>query len=353
MLTSKQRVLAALSNEKPDKVPIVETIDWPIRIKLAEILGLLTGSENDPFREMDLNCRLSEALNLDWVDSYHSTGQIPISKTHLKDKYGCVFMASEHGCPVIVDGPIKDAKDLIGFDMTTIISSDDFDKERYMVENVTDDKACMMWCEDPFKVSWMLRGGLEKLLLDYALNPSLVHDLARITTDFNFAVIEMASEIGIDVIGCEGDLASEENTLISPEHYREFIKPYQIELVEFTHQKGMKIFKHSDGNMWPILEDHMEVGFDGFHPIQPDCMDIAEVKKHTNGKMCLIGNIDCRALLCEGSEEEVRATVKKTIETAAPGGGFMLMSSNSIHAGVKPENYIAMVQAGHKNGIYT
>jgi uroporphyrinogen decarboxylase len=210
-----------------------------------------------------------------------------------------------------------------------------------------------MWCEDPFKVSWMLRGGLEKLLLDYAINPSLVHDLARITTDFNFAVIEIASEIGINVIGCEGDLASEENMLISPEQYREFIKPYQIELVEFTHQKGMKILKHSDGNMWPILEDHIEVGFDGFHPIQSDCMDISEVKRKTDGNICLIGNIDCRALLCEGSEKEVEATVKKTIDIAAPEGGFMLMSSNSIHAGIKPENYIAMVKAGHEYGVYS
>ncbi len=157
----------------------------------------------------------------------------------------------------------------------------------------------------------------------------------------------------INVIGCEGDLASEENTLISPEHYREFIKPYQIELVEFTHQKGMKILKHSDGNMWPILEDHIEVGFDGFHPIQSDCMDISEVKRKTDGNICLIGNIDCRALLCEGSEKEVEATVKKTIEIAAPEGGFMLMSSNSIHAGVKPENYIAMVKAGHEYGVYS
>jgi uroporphyrinogen decarboxylase len=178
-----------------------------------------------------------------------------------------------------------------------------------------------------------------------ALNPTLVHDLSRIATDFNLAIIEMASQIGIDIIGLEGDLASEENTMISPEHYREFIKPYQVEIVEFTHQKGMKIFKHSNGNMWPILNDHIEVGFDGYHPIQPDCMDIAQVKEQVAGQICLIGNIDCRALLCDGSEEEVETVVKETIEIAAPGGGYMLMSSNSIHAGVRPENYIAMVRA--------
>lgn len=352
MNLSKKRVLAALSNEQPDKVPIVETIDWPILLKLADIFDLPVLSETNPFQKMDLNCRVAEALELDWVDSYHATGQVPISETHVKDKYGCVFMLSEHGGAVPVEGPIQDAKDLIGYDMTKILSPEDLDPERYMVEQVGDQKACMMWCEDPFKISWMLRGGLEKLLLDYALNPSLVHDLARIATDFNFAIIEMASGIGIDIIALEGDLATEENTMISAEHYREFVKPYQAEIVNFTHEKGLKIFKHSDGNMWPIFDDHVEVGFDGYHPIQPDCMSIAEVKAHAGDQICLIGNIDCRQLLCKGTETEVEAVVKETIDIAAPGGGYLLMSSNSIHPGVNADNYLAMVKAGHKYGTY-
>jgi uroporphyrinogen decarboxylase len=352
MLSSKQRVLTALENRQPDKVPIVETIDWPIQVKLAEILGLEILPENKPVREMDLNCRIARELKLDWVDSYPSTGQVPISESRIKDKYGCTFMPSEHGCPVLIGGPIKEAKDLVGYDMTAILSPEDFDKERYMVEAVGKEKACMMWVEDPFKISWYLRGGLSNLLMDYVTDSTLVHDLARVAADFNFAVIETAAKIGIDVIGFEGDLASEETTLISPKHYREFIKPYQAEIIEFAHQKGLKIFKHSDGNMWPILDDHVEIGFDGFHPIQPDCMDIGQVKEHVAGQICLIGNIDCRDLLCSGTEAEVEETVKKTIEIAAPDGGFMLMSSNSVHPGVKPENYITMVRAGHRYGNY-
>ena len=352
MNLSKQRVMTALNNEQPDKVPIVETIDWPILLKLADILDIPVLPKDNPFRKMDLNCRVAEALALDWVDSYHATGQVPISDTHVKDKYGCIFMLSEHGGAVPVDGPIKAAKDLVGFDMTKILRPEDLDPERYMVAQVGDQKACLMWCEDPFKISWMLRGGLEKLLLDYALNPSLVHDLARIATDFNFAIIEMASEIGIDIIALEGDLATEENTMISPEHYREFVKPYQAEIVNYAHAKGLKIIKHSDGNMWPILDDHVEVGFDGYHPIQPDCMSITEVKAHVGDQICLIGNVDCRQLLCKGTEAEVEAVVKETIEIAAPGGGYLLMSSNSIHPGVNPDNYMAMVRAGHENGIY-
>jgi uroporphyrinogen decarboxylase len=57
-------------------------------------------------------------------------------------------------------------------------------------------------------------------------------------------------------------------------------------------------------------------------------------------------------ILCEGTEEEVEQSVKQTIEAAAPGGGYILSSSNSIHPGCRPENYIAMVHAARKHGDY-
>ena len=81
-------------------------------------------------------------------------------------------------------------------------------------------------------------------------------------------------------------------------------------------------------------------------------MDIREVKKYLAGKACILGNIDCRNLLPFGTEEEVEQAVKKTIEKVSQGGGYIITSSNSIHPACKPENYIAMVKAGHKYGIY-
>lgn len=191
------------------------------------------------------------------------------------------------------------------------------------------------------------------MLIDFALNPQMVHDLARISTDFDKAAINMIAEIGADAVTVPGDLAGEYTTIMSPKHYREFIKPYHREIVDHAHQKGLKIIKHTDGNAWPILDDFLEVGFDGFHPVQPQCMDIGEVKTYLAGKMCVMGNIDCRDLLVSGTEEEVEQTVRETIEKAAPGGGYIISSSNSIHPNVKPENYIAMVRAAHKYGIYS
>jgi len=250
------------------------------------------------------------------------------------------------------DGPIKEPADLRGFDMVSKLTDEDFAGVGYVIDKVGPEKAHFVSITDPFKVSWRRRGSMQDLLMDFVLAPQLVHDLARVATDFDMAAVDMALLVGVDVIVVPGDLAGEKTTLMSPQHYREYIKPYQRELVDYVHGRGVKIVKHSDGNIWPILDDLLEVGFDGIHPIQPQCMDIGEVKRHLAGKACILGNIDCRDLLPSGTEEEVIRCVQETIEKAAPGGGYIISSSNSIHPGCRPENYVAMVEAAHKYGAY-
>ena len=84
----------------------------------------------------------------------------------------------------------------------------------------------------------------------------------------------------------------------------------------------------------------------------PDNLVDKQLAGILTGKMCVLGNIDCRTLLVNDTEEEVEETVKETIEKAAPGGGYIITSSNSIHPNVRPENYVAMVEASHKYGVY-
>jgi uroporphyrinogen decarboxylase len=330
----------------------MDVIDDSILNEIARILEWDIEEKDPHFEPLYLLARTAEEVGLDYIEVPPSLGEMSIDADHVKDRYGCVYVKSEHGMKVIREGPINDISDLKGFDMASKIEEDDFLDLRYMLDLVGDHKAVGSLCMDPFKISWLLRGGMQNLLVDFALNPDFVHALARISTDFNLAVIDITSRMGVEVVSMDGDLASEQNTIMSPVHYREFIKPYQQELVEFAHNKGMKVFKHSDGNVWKILDDFVEVGFDGYHPIQPQCMDIAEVKEHFGGRICLIGNIDCRELLCDGSEEEVEEAVKIAINIAAPGGGYILASSNSIHPGVKTENFLAMVRAAHSYGIY-
>jgi len=360
-MNSKERILAALNSKQPDKVPIFELyINESSIVNLVKILrpGMVeVKATKDRFGEerleiLDLYCFLIKELELDAFYSNVSMGLERINENRGRDKYGTLYSLSEHGEPVPVEGAIKEASDIKGFDMVSRLEPDDFTRVQYVIDKIGKDKAHFLTITDPFKVSWRLQGGMQHLLMNYVLDPELVHDLARIATDFDMAVIDIAIKMGVDAVIMPGDLAGEETTFISPEHYREYIKPYHKKIVAYAHQKDLKIVKHSDGNIWPILDDFLEVGFDGIHPIQPQCMDIGEVKKYLAGKACILGNIDCRNLLPFGTEEEVEQTVKETIEKASRGGGYIITSSNSIHPACKPENYIAMVKAAHKYGIY-
>jgi len=358
-MNSKERILKALNLGIPDRVPTFELlIDEASIIRLTKILingsidtvKVKTRFGEESHGSLELHHLLAKKLDLDSLTTYFSTGLNATDDNIAIDRFGTKYHLSEHGQPLPFEGPIKSIKDTIGFDMAKSLKDSDFEGPRYIIERSGGTKAVFLLLSDPFKLSWKLRGGMENLLMDYALDPPLIHRLASITTDFNLTAIEYAAGMGIDAIAVEGDLAGSTSLIMSPDHFKEYIKPYLEKIVEYSHRKGLKIIKHSDGNIWQILDDLVEIGFDGIHPIQPQCMNIGEVKKYLKGKACIVGNIDCQELLPYGSIDEVEKAVKETIEIASPGGGYIISSSNSIHPGVKPENYIAMIEAVHKYG---
>jgi len=140
---------------------------------------------------------------------------------------------------------------------------------------------------------------------------------------------------------------------VSPKQFKEFILPYLRELVSLAKSKGKLFIKHTDGYLWPILDDIVKTGIDGLHPIEPAAgMDITEVKRAYGNKICVIGNIDCTYVLTLAPLELVEEVVKETIAKVAPNGGYILSSSNSIHPGVKPESFLTMIKVAKEYGVY-
>jgi uroporphyrinogen decarboxylase len=359
-MTGKERILKALACEEPDRVPVFElAINEASIVKLGEhftddlppVKHVSEMTLEDKVQYVDLLALILKELGNDGISTTLIISKEPVDADLAKDKYGTTYMLSEVGEPLPVDGPVKGPQDL---KKVAGIEPDpaDFLMLEYMIQKMGSDVAHFFGVPGPFRTSWQLMGGMDSLLLAYVREPDFVLELARVATDFNKAAVAMAADRGADAITLQGDLAFNTSTLMSPDQYRKFLKPFTAEIIEFAHQKGLKVIKHSDGNLWPILEDLVEVGFDGLHPIQPQCMDIQEVKTTVQGRTAVVGNIDCSFLLPFGSEEEVEKTVAETIRAAAPGGGYIISSSNTIHPGVKAENYIAMVRAARKYGTY-
>ncbi len=194
---------------------------------------------------------------------------------------------------------------------------------------------------------------MENLLLDYYDNPRLAHELAEMVIDYKIRLMRKAIREGADAVVSGDDYANQHGTVMSPQHFRQFVLPYLKRSIDAAHDEGVPFIKHTDGNIWAILDDLVQAGIDALDPIEPAAgMDIGEVKAKYGDRIAVIGNVDCSFVLTRGTVEEVEEAVKETIAKASPGGGHILASSNSIHPAVKPENYKAMVEAARKFGRY-
>jgi len=178
--------------------------------------------------------------------------------------------------------------------------------------------------------------------------PALLHEYYRRCSGHALALIPRMVELGADIVGLGGDLASDHGPLISPRQYAEFVGPHIREQAALVHSLGRVCTTASDGDLWPIAREVLLApGVDGFEEIDHAAgMDLARLKRAFGDRLTFIGNVDERWTLCRGTPEETRAHVHQVLEAGAlTPGGHILMCSNCIHEDVRPENFQAYVEA--------
>jgi methanogenic corrinoid protein MtbC1 len=148
------------------------------------------------------------------------------------------------------------------------------------------------------------------------------------------------------------DIAFNTGLLVHPKYLRKYLFPWYKKMGKICREKRIGFIFHSDGDCTEVMEDLIDCGFHAFNPIQPNAMNIVEVKKKWGKKLCLIGNINLDSTLTLGTPEDVRAEVYERIRTIGPGGGYMVSSSNSITDYVPPENMKALLDATYEFGRY-
>lgn len=191
------------------------------------------------------------------------------------------------------------------------------------------------------------------MFIQYVINPDFVLRLAEIVSDYKCKVLQNAVDAGADILLTGDDYAGRKGTFMSPQHFKRFVLPYLKKAVKVAKRNKVPFIKHTDGNLWEIIDDLISADIDALDPIEPIAgMDIGKVKEKYGEKICVVGNVDCTKVLTHGTLEEVERAVKETIAKASPGGGHILASSNSIHPAVNPKNYKKMVEVARRYGKY-
>lgn len=360
-MNGKERILTALSHREPDRVPLyIHAInEKPIILLTRDLIPDLPDPEKtfydmtdgEKFKMLEALFVVHEHYGVDGVTALEFGHEQRIGPEEVRDGWGVVYQLNRFGLPVARRHPLPERGDLKGYrppapqkeNLLLLLAA----KARFQ-----DQKAVFWMMRGTFVLSWRLCG-MENLMLKMFDDPDFVHRIAQMTFDYNVQMLDLLVEAGLDVLIIEDDIADKNFPLISPDQFKEFINPYNRRLVEAAHKKGLKVIRHSDGNLWPLLDILLDTGYDGLNPLEPQAgMDLKRVKDYCGDRLCLLGNIDCIELLPEGSPDEVRAAVRQAILDAGQGGGLIICSSNSLHPGVKPENCRAMFQAVHEYGQY-
>jgi uroporphyrinogen decarboxylase len=203
-----------------------------------------------------------------------------------------------------------------------------------------------------FMGAWQLMG-FENYCLKLVDDPDLIQDVHDWLGSSQLAVLEILLQHDcVGTVWLPDDLCFNSGPVVSPRVYRKYVYPWYERIVERCHQAGIPVGLHSDGDLNSILPDLVACGFDAIHPFEPPMNDIVAVKRAWGDKVAVAGNIDLKETLCGGSPGDVEAEVRAKAAALAPGGGWLLGSSNSIPDFVPVENYRALLAASLKYGRY-
>lgn len=183
--------------------------------------------------------------------------------------------------------------------------------------------------------------------------------LTKITECCKTLMGHFLREIGddIDMIKIGDDLGMQNSLLMSPKMYRDIVKPIHADYISFikSHTKA-RLFFHTDGDVFPLIPDFIEMGVDILNPIQTSAgkmSNLEELKRQFGKDLVFCGAIDTHRILPFGTPDEVRVEVQRIIQVLGQEGGYMLSSVHTILPDVPPENILAMVDAAVEFGGYS
>ena len=329
-MTGKQRIETALRMEQPD---CVGTFEWFIDETVGQVL---TGS-NDPIE-------IVESLDIDGINIRADYTKDYISADEYIDEWGQRQLTGD--CiAATIDSPIKDITSGRDYVFPDPNSPHRFASLEKAMDRFGDRRAIILNLRDGFSDMRDLLG-YEEALMQFMLEPVFFVELLNRSVDYNLELARISKErFGTNIVATTDDVANAAGLLFRPAQYLELIGPTFNRVMQGYKEMGYYVIKHCDGDISDVIDFWVEAGIDCLDPIDPGAaMRLDETRAKYGSKLCLKGNIDCKGALCTGTPEDVAAEVKDAIDQAGK-SGYILSSSNTIHRGVNPENYKAMLDA--------
>jgi len=195
-----------------------------------------------------------------------------------------------------------------------------------------------------FERAMQLRG-IEEVLMDMIENPQFVHDLLDGYLSLRLQLIDrIIDRIPVEGIIDGGDDCDQRGPMMGLQRWQEFIKPRLGAVIDHVHSKGLPVIAHMCGNVRPLVDDLLELKLDALESLQPEAMDIYDLKAVTRGKMVLVGGMGAQSTLPFGTPDEVTTETFKLLKEMGKGGGYVLGPSKPLLPDVPTENAVAFLE---------
>jgi uroporphyrinogen decarboxylase len=382
-MTSKERIAAVLNHEIPDRVPIVIGVSNATGIKMKtyqnikKIAGIQAPDEYiydwPELGTAKIDEKTMKRLHCDVRGVRDSHPAITLERNQTRDPHSPFIDSWGTGQKEIEPGEWFPGIHPL-FEATTIEEINNYPNWPDMTDptRIAHVKAsanelseqgeyailATPWLLFPLERAFAMQG-MDNFLLNLAVYPDFARALLQKTAELCKALMgPFLAELGdnVDMIKIGDDLGTQESLLMSPDMYREILKPVHADFIQFIKERTKaKIFFHTDGDVVPLIDDFIEMGIDILNPIQTSAgkmADLANLKKRFGKNIIFCGGIDTHRILPAGTTIEVRDEVKRVMELLGEGGGYMIASVHTIMNDVPAENVLAMVDAVEEFGRY-
>ncbi|MBI2190682.1 MAG: uroporphyrinogen-III decarboxylase-like protein [Planctomycetes bacterium] len=345
-MTPRERWLAVLRREKPDRVPMDYWATGEATQKVMDYLGCST-------RE--------EMLNRLHVDAAVSVGPRYVGPPPAQgeDLFGCRYRKVSYGTGVYhecIHHPLASYGSVEEIEQSyTWPSPDAYDyseipgqvrgREAYPIRGGG---------SEPFLIYKNLRGQ-EQAFIDLLEHPDIVEycvgKLFHLAYENTRRIYEqIPGQVMISYVA--EDMGAQRGLMFSREQIRRFLLPGMKRVIDLAHQAGAYVFHHNDGGIRPIVPDMIQAGIDVLNPIQWRCegMDREGLKRDFGRQVIFHGGVDNQQTLAFGSVSDVTREVEENLQILGEGGGYILGPCHNIQAVSPPENVVAMYETGYELG---
>lgn len=348
-MNERDRFLAFAGFEHVDRVPRHADYVQDLRDRMTEHLG------TDPDKHFDMDVpggaglRAPEGFVFPDYSLYHPEYEVGEGGFTI-DGIGCGHL--NHGFYHFTEyiSPLRNACRFEDIENYPIVSNASFLDDELQEAGVLARRQgaySRVFVGHMYENAWQVRG-YEPFLMDLITQPEWTELLLDRFCDNNLRVAVAAARAGYDCIATGDDVANQTAMMFQPDLWRKVMKPRWARVIAAAREikPDIHVWYHSDGNIWDILDDLVEIGITILNPVQPECMDPVAVRKRFGKRLAFDGCVGTQTTFPFGTPEDMRRRVNDLAETLEAGhGGLMLSPTHVLEPEVPPENIEAFFRA--------